>query len=552
MMKKKVLSGIIASVLSMSLFTGIIPATHLNLVYAENDYAVFNVTATEDMSIQTTTAVTYPLESTTTTTVTTTAVSEKQAVLDDLTKKENRLFGEFQRERAILSGKLDPATERLTLDEVKEIIDRCNSYAEICKELSDAQTYPDFIGGSGVTKVEYWFDDCGYQKLLLIIEEEDAIYVKCNDSGKITDWNLLYPAKKEIIYESYQDKMIGSFMVYNDISAASEEVTTGTQTTEPVQTTTTLTNVNPQSPEMYGFALETPEIILNVGESQKLNVLIDSNYYHADSLVYVSDSAKVASVSTDGTVSARSEGTAHIKVSAKVNPDKVELMPNESPVRSVTATITVVDNTLTPEQKAALKKLEQKENWLIGEFRRERAVIRGELAPDAARLTLDEVNAFIETSDSFESVMKKLQEAQTYPDYFGGSGVTLIEYWLDDCGTEKVIIILEQKDLVYIRLNPDGSQNEWDFLYPVKQNHEQSFNSAIVTRIYTLFNDIADGDVNADGTFSIADAVLLQKWLLASPDTSLVNWKAADFHKDNLINAIDFTLMKRQLLNTKA
>jgi hypothetical protein len=303
---------------------------------------------------------------------------------------------------------------------------------------------------------------------------------------------------------------------------------------------------------MYGFALETPEIILNVGESQKLNVLIDSNYYHADSLVYVSDSAKVASVSTDGTVSARSEGTAHIKVSAKLNPDKVELMPNESPVRSVTATITVVDNTLTAEQKAALKELEQKENWLIGEFRRERAVIRGELAPDAARLTLDEVNAFIETSDSFESVMKKLQEAQTYPDYFGGSGVTLIEYWLDDCGTEKVIIILEQKDLVYIRLNPDGSQNEWDFLYPVKQNHEQSFNSAIVTRIYTLFNDIADGDVNADGTFSIADAVLLQKWLLASPDTSLVNWKAADFHKDNQINAIDFTLMKRQLLNTKA
>ena len=54
------------------------------------------------------------------------------------------------------------------------------------------------------------------------------------------------------------------------------------------------------------------------------------------------------------------------------------------------------------------------------------------------------------------------------------------------------------------------------------------------------------------GTFSIADAVLLQKWLLASPDTSLVNWKAEDFHKDNQINAIDFTLMKRQLLNTKA
>ena len=328
-------------------------------------------------------------------------------------------------------------------------------------------------------------------------------------------------------------------------------VTQSTETTAPattVTTTATLPADDPQSPEMYGFALETPEITLNVGESQKLGVLIDSNYYHAESLVYVSDSGEIAAVSADGTVSARSEGTAHIKVSAKLNSDKVVLMPNESPVRSVTATITVIDNTLTDEQKAALKELEQKENWLFGEFRHERAVIRGELAPDAERLTLEEVNAFIEDSDSFESVMKKLEEAQTYPDYFGGSGMTLIEYWLDDCGTEKILITLEQQDIIYIKLNPDGSWNDWYFLYPIRQQQEQTFHSAITTRIYTLFNDIADGDANADGTFSIADAVLLQKWLLASPDTSLANWKAADFNKDNKINAIDFTLMKRALI----
>lgn len=30
------------------------------------------------------------------------------------------------------------------------------------------------------------------------------------------------------------------------------------------------------------------------------------------------------------------------------------------------------------------------------------------------------------------------------------------------------------------------------------------------------------GDVNADGQFNIADAVLIQKWLLAVPDTTLV------------------------------
>ena len=56
------------------------------------------------------------------------------------------------------------------------------------------------------------------------------------------------------------------------------------------------------------------------------------------------------------------------------------------------------------------------------------------------------------------------------------------------------------------------------------------------------------GDVNADGEFSIADAILLQKWLLATPNTHLANWKAADFSGDNRLNAADLTLMKRALM----
>jgi len=249
MMKKKALSGIIASTLSISLITSMSPTTYLTQVYADGDNDAYIVTTTDDMSIQTTTAATQTIENTTTTTAITAAISEEQAQLDELTKKENRLFGEFQRERAILSGKLSPDAERLTLDDANEIINRCNSYDEIYKELATAQTYPDFIGGSGVTKIEYWFDDNGYQKLLLIHEEGDVIYVQCNDSGKITDWNLLCPVNKDIPFESYQAKMIGSFNVYNDINISdtttSEEVNTGTQTTEPVHTTTTTTTVSP-------------------------------------------------------------------------------------------------------------------------------------------------------------------------------------------------------------------------------------------------------------------------------------------------------------------
>ena len=56
------------------------------------------------------------------------------------------------------------------------------------------------------------------------------------------------------------------------------------------------------------------------------------------------------------------------------------------------------------------------------------------------------------------------------------------------------------------------------------------------------------GDVNNDGSFNISDVVLLQKWLLAVPDTYLSNWKAADFCDDDRLDVFDLTLMKRALI----
>lgn len=56
------------------------------------------------------------------------------------------------------------------------------------------------------------------------------------------------------------------------------------------------------------------------------------------------------------------------------------------------------------------------------------------------------------------------------------------------------------------------------------------------------------GDVNADGYFTVADVVLLQKWLLAVPDTKLANWQAGDFCNDNRLDVFDLCLMKQELL----
>ena len=66
------------------------------------------------------------------------------------------------------------------------------------------------------------------------------------------------------------------------------------------------------------------------------------------------------------------------------------------------------------------------------------------------------------------------------------------------------------------------------------------------------FVDISDtiimGDVNNDGNITIADAVLLQKWLLSVPNTTLPNWKAADLCKDERLNVFDLCLLKQMLI----
>ena len=60
-----------------------------------------------------------------------------------------------------------------------------------------------------------------------------------------------------------------------------------------------------------------------------------------------------------------------------------------------------------------------------------------------------------------------------------------------------------------------------------------------------LKKDIIHGDVNSDGAFSIADAVMLQKWILSAGD--ITDIYAADLNKDEKVNIADLCLMKAML-----
>ena len=70
---------------------------------------------------------------------------------------------------------------------------------------------------------------------------------------------------------------------------------------------------------------------------------------------------------------------------------------------------------------------------------------------------------------------------------------------------------------------------------------------------YTVFIQeavptVVRGDINQDGACTIADAVLLQRWLTCEPDALLPDWQLADLNSDGILTAVDLTLLKAILI----
>ena len=56
------------------------------------------------------------------------------------------------------------------------------------------------------------------------------------------------------------------------------------------------------------------------------------------------------------------------------------------------------------------------------------------------------------------------------------------------------------------------------------------------------------GDINGDDTFSVADVVTLQKWLLGAADIEIWNGAAADYYLDGKLDVFDLCLMRSELV----
>lgn len=106
----------------------------------------------------------------------------------------------------------------------------------------------------------------------------------------------------------------------------------------------------------------------------------------------------------------------------------------------------------------------------------------------------------------------------------------------------------------------DEARKTYDITVEIKDEAPGSGNcQIIVTKKNEEISDAASfavsygapvvkGDVNSDNELNIADAVLLQKWLLAFSDTNLPDWNRADLYRDGRLDVFDLCLMKRALI----
>lgn len=155
--------------------------------------------------------------------------------------------------------------------------------------------------------------------------------------------------------------------------------------------------------------------------------------------------------------------TETVKTTAQTTPaltETVKTTAQTTPMQTQTA-----PSVLTPEQEAALAQLREQGERMFGAYIRQEKIITGELAADAPRLTRVQMQAIIAESTDFADILARLKAVQPYPDFIGGSGVTNVEYWLDDEGMEQIYLTLEQEDVTYVKEADAEHDRIWERLY---------------------------------------------------------------------------------------
>lgn len=99
---------------------------------------------------------------------------------------------QFPYKEAVIVGKIDSSTPRMTLEDVKKVIEenRDSGLSIIVYRLSEIQP-PDSMGGSGTTTAHFFLDDDGNERVV-------AVYDGLGYDNQI---RYLHGEQEEILYK---------------------------------------------------------------------------------------------------------------------------------------------------------------------------------------------------------------------------------------------------------------------------------------------------------------------------------------------------------------
>jgi hypothetical protein len=111
-----------------------------------------------------------------------------------------------------------------------------------------------------------------------------------------------------------------------------------------------------------------------------------------------------------------------------------------------------------------VQEVKHKGDIMFGTYERKEAELNGECSANANRITVEEVEEMIHDGMDYGMIESKLAEIQPFADFIGGSGVTMIEYWLDETGNDKILLIREQENIIHVVDFSDDSEDLYDVL----------------------------------------------------------------------------------------
>lgn len=112
--------------------------------------------------------------------------------LEALREEGERHAGTFWYQEMMIFGRVDPAQPKLDLETAKKIVAENTDFETILEEFDKIQPYPDYIGGSGITRFEYWVDGSTNPQITIYYEQKQIYGETYNEDGTPLDTELLF------------------------------------------------------------------------------------------------------------------------------------------------------------------------------------------------------------------------------------------------------------------------------------------------------------------------------------------------------------------------